>query len=334
MDIDDINISALFFADDIVLITKSPSNMRRLLGIVTNWSIAWKMDISLTKSKFMTHPAGENEIPMMDTKNNSMGAIKEVPFFKYLGVNVEIAPWQLYRRFNDHVISKARKYMYAIMSLAKEGPDRSEIARALWLNCALPSILYGVECNILTKGTVDTLERLQSRVGKFILQLPMVSTNVTSNIDAGLLPMKYHILSKQLNYQQRLLTLPKWWWVRKAYKEQVKMGMASKYIRKMMMIKTEQNVLNLNKKCIKKRLLINAKEDTLLEAKKCKKSTILMLDNAPNFKIKSWVNDSSLSQILSLFRGSDAGLGNRAPLADGLKVKFAYYVKEVNQHLY
>ena len=86
--------------------------------------------------------------------------------------------------------------MYAILSLTKEGPDRSIVASCLWNNCAIPSILYGAKCNLLTKTSMDELERIQARVGKFILQLSALSTNVTSNIEAGLIPIKIKILDR------------------------------------------------------------------------------------------------------------------------------------------
>ena len=326
----DVTVSAIFFADDIVLISKNKKGMNKLLAIVTNWTIAWKMHISLTKSKFMSNPAGSMEIPMLNTSNNNIESIKEIMFFKYLGVNVEIAPWQMYKKYNEHVLAKARNYMYAIISLSKDGPDRSEVARCLWLNCALPSILYGVECNILKKGTLDALERIQSRVGKFILQLPPKATNVTANLDAGLKPMKYQIIQRQLMYHARLLTLPASWWVRKAYSEQVSLGMSSKYMRVLTKTRIENGVLNANKRNIELKLQKNAEKHVFEEAKKCKKSSILMVEPTVQFQMKPWVEDTELSKTLLMFRGSDAGLGNRAPLPNGRKIKICELCKDLD----
>ena len=47
------NISAIFFADDIVLLAESEEDLNQLLGIVTAWTVKWKMDISVKKSKVM-----------------------------------------------------------------------------------------------------------------------------------------------------------------------------------------------------------------------------------------------------------------------------------------
>ena len=40
-------ISAIFFADDLALISESEENLNKLLKIVTNWTTKWKMNISV-----------------------------------------------------------------------------------------------------------------------------------------------------------------------------------------------------------------------------------------------------------------------------------------------
>ena len=48
---------------------------------------------------------------------------------------------------------------------------------------------------------------------------------------------------------------------------------------------------------------------------------VFMSQKTFSFKPKPWINDSVLSKTFTEFRASDAGLGNRAPLADGNQYK-------------
>ena len=110
--------------------------MEKLLHMVVKWSKAWKLDISIDKSKFMSQPSGIEKLSMFNTKQNKYDHLKEVQFFKYLGVKVQIGPRHLYKLYNEHVLETANNYMYAILSLTKEGPDSSSIAlTCLSLSC-------------------------------------------------------------------------------------------------------------------------------------------------------------------------------------------------------
>ena len=130
-------VSALFFADDIVLITKTPANMRNLLGLVTEYTDKWKLKISLKKSKMMSD--GVERFQWSVTTSNAAveSKMETVDVFKYLGFMVELGPWKFVQEFNKNAISIARNYMYNVLSLTKDGPDRSDLAYALWSNCAI-----------------------------------------------------------------------------------------------------------------------------------------------------------------------------------------------------
>ena len=113
------------------------------------------------------------------------------------------------QEYNKRVLANARNYKHHILSLTRNGPDRGDLAFALWANCAIPAILYGTECAPLLKKTITELERIQARVGKFILQLPALATNTVSGLDAGLRPIQELVDARILKFHQRLLSLPK-----------------------------------------------------------------------------------------------------------------------------
>ena len=83
---------------------------------------------------------------------------------------------------------KALSYLASVLSMAKTGPDRSEMAYMAWTRIAVPAILYGAEVIPLIQDTINTIERCQNQVAKFMLQIPQSSSNVSVCIDAGLQP--------------------------------------------------------------------------------------------------------------------------------------------------
>ena len=104
-------------------------------------------------------------------------SLEKVCSFKYLGIPLNVSPYCLFKDYNDQMKIRAKKYLHAVLALSRNGPDRSELARVLWLNCALPSILYGCEAIPVAKNTIEEIERCQSQVGKFVLQIPKNSAN-------------------------------------------------------------------------------------------------------------------------------------------------------------
>ena len=137
----------------------------------------------------MTHDAATGKTTFQGSSTLSPVILEQVLNFKYLGVPLGCSPISLFKSFNDQVKKKARNYLSSVLSLVKTGPDRSDMAYTLWSTCALPSILYGAEVLPLLQSTILEVERCQTIVGKFILQLPTNSANVSSHIDAGLKPV-------------------------------------------------------------------------------------------------------------------------------------------------
>ena len=131
-------------------------------------------------------------------------------------------PRSLFKDFNDRVQAKVDSYLYSILSLVRSGPDRSKVALILWQQVALPSILYGCEVIPLTLQTISKIETAQNAVGKFVLQIPTSSANVAVHVDCGLLPVKYLVCERVLQYSSSLLQKPLDYWPSMAFYLSVK----------------------------------------------------------------------------------------------------------------
>ena len=314
-------MSAVFFADDICLLGSSPSALSSLMAITRSFFNRHRLSLSEKKSKVLTYNAKSGHVSFSSPSQDPV-VLEQVIAFKYLGIPVGSSPYSFFKDFNDQVKKKARSYLANVLSLVKTGPDRTDLAYTLWSCCALPAILYGVEVMPLTQGTIDEVERCQSQVGKFILQLPRSSASVVSSIDAGLRPVWAVIAERVLMYAHHLMKKPVSYWPRIAMNVNMASGQKSPYLKYLTKWKAATNSSLLSAKVIKKSVNRAAVIDVLHQQKKCSITTFPMVPSQstspfPWFKPKPWVTDSCRTKILSIFRACNASLGNRGPTKDG-----------------
>ena len=318
VDLGPINISAVFFADDIALFGKSSAALEKLMGITRSFFFTHHLVLSESKSKVMKYDARTEKMTFLGSSDFSSISLEEVVSFKYLGIHLSCSPYSLFKTYNEQVKKKARNYMQSVLSMARSGPDRSELAHALWSRCALPSILYGCEIMPLNQGTISEVERCQSLVGKFILQLPRNSTNVVANLDAGLKPVLFIIAERVIKYSSNLMKKPSSYWPKIALTENLNLGSGNPYTKYLMKMKSATNCYGVGLSQIRKNV-DSAAIVSVLDSQRtsCVSSFAINMTKGVWFRPKAWVNDSPLSKILSEFRSCNSSLGNRGPTKDG-----------------
>ena len=180
-------MSCLLFADDIVLVAKTEDGLRQLMEKTLGYFSKHHLEISHKISKTMFYSAKTGTTKFDDPYSSRITFnLEAVISYKYLGVFFSANPYSMFKSFNENVVKKSRNYLQNILSVSKNGADKAMMAYKMWTSIALPSILYGTEVFPLTQATLSELEKVQSRVGKFILQIPSNSTNLTANLNAGL----------------------------------------------------------------------------------------------------------------------------------------------------
>ena len=246
-------------------------------------------------------------------------SLEHVLSFKYLGVPISCSSYSLFKAFNESVLKKTRNYLQSVLSLTKSGPDKSELAHTLWSRVAIPAILYGSEVLPLTQTTINEIERCQSQVGKFILQVPRNTANVSANIDAGLQPIWSLIVEKYLTYATKTMSKPHSYWPKLAMEEQISLGDKSLYTKTLLKYKILTGSFGAPPVQIKRLVKDAASLAVISEQHKVAVTTSAMNRPSRNnwFRRKSWVNDSPFSKIFAEFRACNAGLGNRGPTKDG-----------------
>ena len=316
-----LNISSIFFADDIVLVSKDKQGLDKLIMIAKKFCDNHHLQISATKSKIMSHDAATGKVTF-NLGNEDTITLDQALAFKYLGITVSSRPYGLFKAHNENVKAKARQYLYRVLSLVKTGPDRSNLAFSLWRNVALPAILYGCEVVPLNQDTIQEIERCQARVGKFMLQLPVSSTNVSTNIDCGFRPVWSIIAERVLNYASRVMGMPPSNWAKLAFEYHLGTKPASSYLKYLMKWKDATQTFGVHSKQVGKNVKYFAIQD-IINSKKMTSTTAFPLSfpgltkHTRWFRPKPWVNDSGFTKIFAEFRTCNAGLGNRGPTKDG-----------------
>ena len=65
---------------------------------------------------------------------------------------------------------------------------------------------YSMEAMTLAKSTVKELEKIHCLVGNFILPTPNSTSQISSWMDTGLLPIKYRIWIKKAQFYREIIT--------------------------------------------------------------------------------------------------------------------------------
>ena len=133
-------ITALFFADDLVLISGTPkSGMIKLLRLVDTFCKDNSMSLATSKTFIILNATYNVHWPINED------TIEEVLVAKYLGVNIQLRGRSMIGQYEELMIRRAKSYAYSIMNLTRGGLDRALIAKRIWETCAIPAILYCVE---------------------------------------------------------------------------------------------------------------------------------------------------------------------------------------------
>ena len=233
-------ISALFFADDIVLISRSTEGLRTLHSIVLRHCSSLNMTLSVSKSKVMSC---SKDVWELFDQQEIIGCLDKVLEFRYLGVQTCLYPSQAARGMHKRASSISKKYRNACLRIARDGPDIVDLASCLWLNIAIPSLFYGSETIHFTNKSLEEISQHQSSIAKFTLGLPACSPNISGSAILGLKPVKEIFFSSQLKFYLKISQLSDDRWAKDALLDHLVGGWVSPYIKLLSEIKAEVGML-------------------------------------------------------------------------------------------
>ena len=319
IDLENVNIASLFFADDVVIIAMSEEALGVLMNKCTLFFKHHRLEISTKKSKVFAAHSGQ---VTFHGDNGSDIELEAVCSYKYLGIPLNAGPRCFFKDFNENVQKKAEQYVASVMSLTRSGPDRCALAYTLWNTCAMPSILYGSAIMPLSTKTLEVLEKCNNMVGRFILQVGRSSANASSFIDAGLKPVWSIVAENVLLYARSVMTKSISYWPKLAMNYNLREGLSMPYTKHLVgwMNKGNSTVTtpDLIKKNIKRAAIRYVREEQIRTRVTSFALTMPYGTKVQRwFQPKSWVSDSGFSKILAEHRCCNAGYGNRGPAKDG-----------------
>lgn len=236
----DTRISALFFADDIVLISSSSHGLIDLISIVKRHCDMLKMKISIGKSKVVS--PSDDPYTVIDQYGEDVLTLERVVMYKYLGLETYNSMHKTGSEKQKKAILSARRFKGACINISHRGPDTTLLAATLWTSVALPSITFGCESIPFSDTSISTLNIIQSQLAKSIIGVPISTVNFVAQTELGFVHFGHYLWSKQLTACLRWIDLPEERWARKAMFEHMSGNWESPYWKYICKIK---NIVNM-----------------------------------------------------------------------------------------
>ena len=94
--------------------------------------------------------------------------------------------------------------MGALKHLAGSSKDQTWAARALWVQPVKPSILYGVEAQVLTKATIKKINQAQNNIAQWALGVSMRVSEIGLRGLLGLTTIEGELKKNKLIWWRRI----------------------------------------------------------------------------------------------------------------------------------
>ena len=141
------------------------------------------MSISESKSKVMT--SSVTGFTFSNDFGEEVLKLDKVALYKYLGLDMYNSVWKTSIEKQKKALLKARQFKGACLSIANRGPDVSSLASCMWLNMAIPSILYACDSIPFSDSSILSINRVQSQLAKAVLGVPISAPNFVAQTEMG-----------------------------------------------------------------------------------------------------------------------------------------------------
>ena len=289
-------ISALLFADDLVLISRTEVGLKELLKIVLKHCKYLKLIISTAKSKVIYPNA--DPCTIVDQYGLDDLTLDKVVQYKYLGINTFSTMYRTGSEKQKHAIATARRFKGACLNVSRRGPDATLLAATLWTSVAIPSILFGTDCIPFSDTTIETINRIQSQLFKAILSLPISVHNFVAQTEFGIPHFASFLYKKQLNACLRWMQLPATRWAKLALNEHMfnQWPKPSPYWAYIVSLKTKLNMPVLRSKSnIKKHVDVYFRKKLNIEILR---ANLPSLKPVKILKMQPYISENNLSSML------------------------------------
>ena len=186
-----VEILALFFADDGLLVADTIESAKRNIRILKEVGRACGLEINAAKSNVVIFNAEEKPEYIEEIE------VKEV--FVYLGVEI-ISDRNIFRKHISKMIEKAQRLANVTYSVIGKCCNKVLIGKTFWKSVALPSILYATNVMNIDEKDIERLQVIENGVYRKILGAPKYAPNCTLRGEIGASLMKSRVIEGRLQY--------------------------------------------------------------------------------------------------------------------------------------
>ena len=203
--------NSLSFADDLVLLSESPSGLQNCLDKLEKYCTDWGLKVNLSKTNVVVF--NKSFTKKIKTLNFSINGqpIEMTKSYCYLGI--DISSTGSFSKALDSLYKKSLRSLFSLYSSLNIYSDGSSIPLFLKLFDALvkPILLYGSEIwgYATLNLTNNPSEKLINKFYRILLGVPNYCSTIGTHVELGRFPVSVDIKYSMLKYFCRVVTLPK-----------------------------------------------------------------------------------------------------------------------------
>lgn len=207
-----LDILLLLYADDMVILAKSPNEVRRLLLTLAKYCKENGLEVNASKTQILYFHKGRK--PAEENFYYNGKKLKVVNKYTYLGIPFTASG--LFLETTKHFINKGLAATGTIHNLlAKAKSEAWSTKSHLLKSVILPTSLYAAE--VWSLRYIEKLETVQTRYIKRLLQLPRQTPNYLIRCETGEDNIQVRILKKTLSWWNKILLMNNERYPRKCY---------------------------------------------------------------------------------------------------------------------
>ncbi len=210
--LDTVNISFLFYADDLVLLSESDDGLQTLINVVDKYCQRWALQINKSKSKVMIFNKNSTANVEFTVGGETLEKVKQ---YKYLGILISKSG-----SFSQGITQLSKKALKCCFALKKCLSTCSYVPIEVAVHCfdsiIKPILMYGVEIwgqDILHNAkeyfdnfvhSKSDIESIHIKFCKSLLCVPSTTSNLAVLSELGRMSMIISTIQAILRYHCRL----------------------------------------------------------------------------------------------------------------------------------
>ena len=208
-------VKDLLYADDLVLLAKTPSDLQKMLNLCAKYGIKWRLRFNPKKTKILFHSKDQQK-PSWSLIGDKVETKK---VYKYLGILFENWGEKLPQQ-TTKMVKKFSKKCQRVRWIISEGACFSpQISAHLYKSLCRPLLEYGAQAVPANSLNIEALEKEQTRQLKMFLGLKEKTKNETVRLLSGIESLASRWEKLKLLFVNKICHAPKSWLVRQIWEE-------------------------------------------------------------------------------------------------------------------